>query len=48
MWGQQMPVSTTGNWPQRLEGCQIPPQALANRLVVTAQPIGKPAATTLE
>jgi hypothetical protein len=31
-----------------LEGRQIPRQALADRLVVTAQPIGKPAATTLE
>jgi hypothetical protein len=35
-------------WRQVLEGCQIPRHALANRLVVTAQPLGKPAATTLE
>src|SRR5689334_379714 len=35
-------------WRQVLEGCQIPCQALANRLVVTAQPLGEPAATTLE
>ena len=35
-------------WRQVLEGCQIPRHALANRLVVTAQPLGKPSATTLE
>ena len=37
-----------GCWRQVLEGRQIPRQALADCLVVTAQPIAEPAATTLE
>src|SRR3954452_23079143 len=37
-----------GCWRQVLEGRQIPRQALTDCLVVTAQPIAEPAATTLE
>src|SRR6266567_660229 len=46
--GRLLLAGVIGCWRQVLEGCQIPRQALANRLVVTAQPIGEPAATTLE
>src|SRR5207237_8966470 len=35
-------------WWQGLDGAQIPCQALADWLVVTAQPMAEPAATTLE
>jgi hypothetical protein len=41
-------ASVRGCWRQPLEYRQIPHQALADRLVVTAQPLGEPAATTLE
>src|SRR5207244_12568219 len=37
-----------GHWRQRFESRQIPRQALTDRLVVTAQPIPEPVATTLE
>jgi len=43
-----MDAGVIGCWRQVLEGCQIPRHALANRLVVTARPLGKPAATTLD
>src|SRR5690349_4291784 len=46
--GRLLLAGVIGCWRQVLEGCPIPRQALANRLVVTAQPLGKPAATTLE
>src|SRR5438270_4007563 len=46
--GGPLLAGVIGCWRQVLEGRQIPRQALADCLVVTAQPIGEPAATTLE
>src|SRR5438105_483637 len=46
--GRLLFAGVIGCWRQVLEGRQIPRQALADCLVVTAQPIAEPAATTLE
>ena len=41
-------AGVVGRWRQRVERRQIPHQPFADRLLVTAQPIPEPMATTLE